>query len=373
MDRRTFLRAGAAAGVGGLAGCLGLLETESIWTGGPIVEDRPDAVYLPAASEEMGTYATRTLADGSRLSLHYTYPHRFWTVTGETPNLVEVEEGQVVHLMTSVWDPDAGHVLPRRPRATIESGDGPAEQYQLWPMLAQRMGYHFGNNVALSEDGSYDVRIDLDPLGVRGLGAYANEFDSSLAIDVEVAFSTDDVLSLSVDEVPTDRRGDRDAFEPMAGMGPPPGRVPTAEQLPGRSLGTARSGDAVVAGSLLDEAPAGVDGDGPYLVASPRTPYNRIALPGCSLSAAVGESGTADGETDDGATDDATGDGTTGDGTVDLVESLGPELGHHYGAVLDRVPGRGPTIHFDSPSQASRHDGYETAFFGMEPATLSAP
>jgi len=84
MNRRRFLTAtGTAAGLA-TAGCLEVFETATEETGRlpPLVEDRPDAVYLPASVEEMGTYGTKQLADGAECSLHFTLPHRFWTVTG---------------------------------------------------------------------------------------------------------------------------------------------------------------------------------------------------------------------------------------------------------------------------------------------------
>lgn len=348
MDRRTFLRHGALASAVSVAGCLDRFETRSVWSGAPLVENRPDAVYVPASTEGMGSYGTRTLDDGSELSLHYTFPHRFWLVTGERRERVRVSEGDSIHLMASVWDPGTGIVLPRQPRATVLDGESTVASIQVWPMIAQRMGYHFGNNVSIPEDGEYTVRIHLDPVAVRTAGGFAGRYEEPVSIDLDVTFDAADVTGLEVNEMPSDRRGTRGAVSPME-MGPPPGRVPATDERPGTSLGSGRSSDAVLAGTLLDSPPAGIDGDGPYLAVSAHTPYNRIVLPMCSL--AVDAGGVE----------------------RDLVETVDDRLGHHYGGVLPERPTEESTIRVDASPQVSRHDGYETAFFDVEPVTLSAP
>jgi len=349
MQRREFL-AGTSMAAGGLAaGCFGLLETESVWSGAPLVEDRPEAVYLPASTEEMGSYGQASLEDGARAALFFTFPHRFWTVTGSQRSRVEVAESDTMHLMVSVWDPETGLVLPRQPRATVIDGGEPIERYQVWTMIAQRMGYHFGNNVELPGEGSYDVRVAFDPVGVRTAGALAGRFDTADSATFPIEFDSDDVTDLDVREIEQARRGERAASPPMQGMGPPVGQTPAADALPGQALGSGTTGDADLVARLLGAPPDGIDGTGPYLAVSLRTPYNRIALANASLAARVG--GTA----------------------LDLVETIDDRLGHHYGTVLAGEPAEGPTITVETPPQVARHDGYETAFFDMSPVTLSPP
>ncbi|GAB3682095.1 iron transporter [Salinarchaeum chitinilyticum] len=332
-----------------LAGCTDLFETESVWSGAPLVENRPDAVYVPASTEAMGSYGVQELADGARCSLHYTFPHRFWTVTGSTPSRVEVAKGDSMHLMVSVWDPESGVVLPRQPTGTLLEDGEPVDSLQFWSMLAQRMGFHFGNNVALPGEGRYEVRVSFDPIAVRTTGAFDGRFGDPQNATFEIDFQSSDVLDLSIDEIAEDRRGNRGAVPPMDDMGPPPGRVPPAEELPGTPLVSGRSSDAVLVGRLLDSPPAGIETDGQYLAVSMRTPYNRIALASSSLSARI------DGE------------------TIDLRETIDDELDHHYGAPLQTELSSAPTIEIGSPPQLSRHDGYETAFFDMPPVELQAP
>jgi len=104
----------------------------------------------------------------------------------------------------------------------------------------------------------------------------------------------------------------------------------------------------------LDDATAFDGGeDQQYLAVSPRTPYNRFPLPLMSLSATLSRDGEA-------VFDDY------------LYEWLDPDLGVHYGAVVDGVEtGDELTISVDTPPQVSRHEGYETAFLNMPDATLT--
>ena len=91
--------------------------------------------------------------------------------------------------------------------------------------------------------------------------------------------------------------------------------------------------------------PAGIEGEGPYLAISPRTPYNRYPLPFASLSAGDGE-------------------------VAPLTGALDPELGFHYGRVLEAAPSGPVEVVVDAPPQLARHEGYETAFVEMPSVTL---
>jgi hypothetical protein len=101
----------------------------------------------------------------------------------------------------------------------------------------------------------------------------------------------------------------------------------------------------------MDECPshsdAEPDGDGTYLLVSPRTPYNRAPLSIMSLSFALRRDGEVRAE-------------------GSLLAAVEPQAGYHYGAAVDGVE-RGDvlTVGIDSPPQVSRHEGYETAFLEM--------
>jgi len=142
-----------------------------------------------------------------------------------------------------------------------------------------------------------------------------------------------------------DRKGEQDAVEPMDMEMIPDGQVPAAAEFPGEVLGEGERGDVVVVATALDSVPAGVDGEGRYLAVSARTPYNRYPLPFTSLSATLTRE-----------------DETVFDG--DLTDTLHPDLGYHYGAVVDDVrTDDALTVTVDAPPQIARHEGYETAFF----------
>lgn len=124
----------------------------------------------------------------------------------------------------------------------------------------------------------------------------------------------------------------------------PTGHVPAIQSLPGRAIGQANSGDAKFALRTMDQPPKGIDGDGPYLVVSPRTPYNRYPLPFMSPSATVSR-----------------GSKTVFDGALPAV--IDQNRGYHYGNTLSSLKsGDTVTVSFDAPPQVSRHEGYETAF-----------
>ncbi len=355
MNRRRFLTATGTAGALSAAGCLGLFETETQSTGRlpPLVEDRPDAVYVPSHVEGMEMAGMGT--DGRyKFGLTYSFPHRFWRTTGDRTNKVGVRDADTAHLMVTAWDSDTGTVIPSSSATVtaVKDGDSVFSEKKLWSMLSQNMGVHFGDNVELDGDGTYEVTIDFGPVGTRRAGALAGALGDTASVTVEMDFSQstlDEVMFEQLD----DRKGQRDAVEPMEMEMIPSGQLPTAEDRPGEVLAEGESGDAVILATALDTVPDGVDGDGTYLAVSAQTPHNRYPLPFMSLSATL----TRDSE-------------TVFDG--DLTDTLHPELGYHYGAVIDDVQsGDTLDVAVGAPPQIARHEGYETAFLGMDDVTLS--
>ncbi|QLG48593.1 twin-arginine translocation signal domain-containing protein [Natrinema halophilum] len=380
MNRRGFLRATAAVGTvgtAGLAGCLERLgfEEESAWANPPLVENRPDAVYLPASREEMGMYGMATDGDYA-VSLSYTFPHRFWTVeaTEKGTELVEVDTDDSHHLMATVWDRKTRTVLPVDVRLEILQDGSPVDigVSSLWPMLSQRMGFHYGDNVRLPGEGEYTARIRAGPVTrPNRTGAFEGRLESLATLEVGFEYSRADINDLSFETVDEDRRGSRDAQSLMHHEGsgeqnrggktesegsgqsgqPPTGQGPPVEEMPGELLGTERSGDAKFS-AIVTDADRFTDG-GSYLAICPRTPYNDIVLPFLTMSVSIER-----------------------DGSVvqkgPLAEMLDGEFGHHYGLEVDEL-GAGDRVRVtvDSPPQVARHDGYETAFFEFEPVTIS--
>ncbi|MDG5777950.1 hypothetical protein VB773_05235 [Haloarculaceae archaeon H-GB2-1] len=346
MQRRDVLKASGLAAAGSLAGCNGLFETQSLRTV-PLVEDRPDAVYVPSHVEGMEMIGMGT--KGRRaVGLMYSYPHRFWTVTGTRTEKVSLREEDSVHLMATVWDVETKTVLPVDAGVTVDvrrDGESVAKRSP-WPMLSQNMGFHFGDNFALDGDGTYSVVVDVGATSLARRGSFAGEFADPLSVEIPFEYEQATRDEITFEKLP-DRKGSRDALSPMQMDMVPLSTAPSAGDLDAMTTATTESGDATFLVAVVE------DDDGPYLAVSPRTPYNRYVMPLMSLSATL----TRDGET---VFDDA------------LPAAIGPSLDYHYGTTIPSYEGGEElTITVDAPPQVSRHEGYETAFLDVPAATVT--
>lgn len=337
----------------GLAGCLsGLPGGDSNGDGPPPVpSNRPDAVYYPSHVEGMQMLGMAK-PWGARAAFSMSFPHRFWLVTGDRRKRVTINDGDAVHLMGSLWDPESGVAIPAGSiDATITRNGETVDDRSLWPMLSQNMGMHFGDNVLLPSTGTYSVEVSIAPVGARRTGAFQNRFAEPVNATVDLRYpedALDDVMYRRLD----DTAGDRGAVSPMEMDMMTVAQAPAAGDLPGAPLGTVSTADIGVVAQALDAPPAGVDGEGAYLAVSLRTPYNRYPLPLASVMATV----EADGE-------------ITFEDT--LRGTLDPDLYFHYGAAVDGLDAADSITLDIGPPQLARHEGYETAFFPTEPVTLS--
>jgi len=350
--RRAFLGSVAAGSVAGTAGCLSTLgfSRQSAWRDPPLVADRPDAVYVPAVTEGMGMYG-RTTAGRYGVALTYSYPHRFWTLSGRETTKTVVEADDDVHLMASLWDTETERVLPLDSGVTIEirNGAGVVTQEVAYPMLSQTMGLHYGSNYVLDGEGVYEARVQVGGVSFRRTGAYAGAFESPATATLAFEFDTDDLHAVSIAR--PENAGERGAVAPMEMDGVPVGRAPAAESLPGRHIGRGVAGDAVFEVFVVDSED-GRFGAEPYLYVSARTPHTGITLPMMGLEATVRREGEVAWEST-------------------LRSGLDPDLGYHYGAsVPDVREGDEVTVATTVPPQVARHDGYETAFLGMEDVSV---
>ena len=351
-SRRAFLAGVGAAGVAGLAGCAGF-QLESGNQEPPLVENRPDGVYVPTHTEGMGMAGMAS--DGAySCALTYSFPHRFWTITGNDTTQVEVGNSDSLHLMPIVWHSETG-IIPSDVNPTVtmsRNGETPVDGLSPWAMLSQRMGFHFGDNVELPEQGEYDVTVSVGTGGDRRTGSLADAGGAEFEFTLD--YQVSELNGLPFEDIPPARQGTLGSVQPMQMDMVPLMQAPTEDALPGSVRGTAESGDARFAVTVVDDAePFGGGADQQFLAVSPRTPYNRFPLPLLSLSGTV----TRGGE-------------TVYDGY--LNEWLDADLGIAYGAVVDGVAdGDELTITVDTPPQVSRHEGYETAFLNMPDATLT--
>ena len=354
MKRRTLLQGGAGL-TGGIAlsGCLGRLgfKTQSAWRDPPLVRNRPDAVYYPAIVEGMGMYGM-TKADGVGFALMHSYPHRFWNVTGKTRNKVVVKSDDSLHLMASVWDMETKTVLPLDVSVDISNDDGQVVNRSLWPMLSPNMGFHGGDNIALPGEGTYDVTLRVGSLQMNRTKPFEGRFAQPRTAETTFTFDTGETYELEYRRL-GEKAGTRGSVDLMdMGMMPAPTAPPKTE-LPGRLIGEESSGDATFAVSVVEEGARFGDDDRPYLIVSPRTPYNRVILPRMALSATLKRDGKAIYQ-------------------GSLPATLDPDLSCHYGTHVDGVKsGDTLTIEIETPPQLARHDGYETAFMDMSPIELT--
>ena len=316
------------------------------------MENRPDWIYYPTHVE--GMEMAGMARDGRyRIAVTYSFPHRFWTVDGDRTTKVELGSDDTVHLMLTAWDAETGRVLPASNQQVTVTRDGTTHvDRSLWRMLSQNMGVHFGDNVSLDGDGTYEVAVRFGPLEETLTGGLAGAFAEPASVRVPMEFSQSTLETVSFRRL-GDREGTRGAISPMEMDTMPVAGTPAPEDVPGEPLGTVESGDVVVVLTALPRSPADATDEGPYLVASPRTRYNGYPLPGMSLSATV-----------------STADGTPFDDY--LGSALGSDLGYHYGAVVEGLhDATEVTLRPTLSPQVARHEGYETAFFDLPARTVT--
>jgi hypothetical protein len=352
LNRRRFLATVGAAGLAGVAGCAGF-STTTVSSEPALVEDRPDAVYVPTHVEGMEMVGTAEAGD-AMVAVTYSYPHRFWTVeqdgTAFTTKQVSVESDDTVHLMAAVWEPETGVVVPNTGLSVeISTEDGLVSEEVVYPMLSQQMGFHYGANFPLDGDDVYDVRVGVGATSVKRFGPLANRLDEPASATVPFDYREGARNEISYTEFGESRRGQRDAVAPMSMEMMPVGRTP--EAVDGTALGTGSVGDLVFRGYAVE---ADRLGDDPYLVVTAATPYNDLVVPGMSLSARVPDEG----------------EGTAAfAGRLD--PALDPELGFHYGAPVPGLGSQTVGLTVEIPPQVARHEGYETAFLETGSVVLS--
>lgn len=364
MNRRRFLHVSAAATVTAVAGCSDTggdatpngttRDTATVATDGTTAAtnpDLPDGIYVQRFRETMAMQGTQT-KDGYAVGLMYAVPHVFWNVTGAS--LQETERSGDIHLMAVVWDPDTNTVLPESGVSIeITNGEELVSQEVIYPMLSQRMGFHWGGNFGLDGDGEYVGRVSIGGSNLRRTGEFEGKFADATTIEVPFAFDDSEREQLQTAEL--DAYGEPGAVEPMSMGMMPQALAPTEQDLPGTFLASTRRDDATFLSTHLTGEAASRFGSGDYLAVSARTRYNRTVLPSMQVGATVSRGGS-----------------TVFDGS--LQRTLDPSLDYHYGAVIDDglQDGDQVSLRVTTPPQVARHEGYERAFLQMsEPMTFT--
>ncbi|WP_079977720.1 iron transporter [Halococcus sediminicola] len=357
MKRRTFLHAGLGtltAGAAISAGYIGASGTP-VACEPPLPENRPDTVYYPSHIQGMksigvsrpGKKGETTTRPKYKCALLYSSPHRFWTVTGNEREKVSVKKTDSIHLMVAVWYVRTGTPLSDTNPTVHISRDGEAkETVTLWPMLSQNMGFHAGDNIPLSGEGQYSITVDVTPPQKNATAPHKPNFGNKRRFDFEFVYRTRK-LSEIASTGPKSKSIQPGAANPTKMNHVPITYAPKWQNLPGKVVHDFTTGDAAFVVSLLENKQG--KGESTYLAVSARTPYNRYVLPGMSL--------TAQG---------------IRDGNVLFNESLSttvsPNLSYHYGRNIKEIKSEDTIeITIDAPPQIARHEGYETAFFNMQP------
>jgi len=373
--RRALLASGAAA-IAATAGCLGgndddgdtgnetqqpeVIDSDEAPTNAR-VEDPPGVVYKPAHVDAVEMLGTVHAGDFALLP-HYTYPHQFWLMRGGEQEVVSpITDG--LHLMLAFWDRQSGKILPVDAGQRIEirrDGQRVEPPFQPWPMISQRMGFHFGDNVPFPAEGTYTIDVQMGPINARKTGSFDGRFDDTVSTSFELEFSQqrrEQVLNGGsfLDEsewgepgaVPMMGEGGGDGSDGGMDMSMVPDMsLPPAAEYPGRDLGTHTSDDAVFVVRYLENSRL-ANGEG-YLFLSARTPHNRVPLPEMAIS-------------------------VEGDVEGSLTQTLDSDLGHHYGLPATLSAGDSFEVVISSPPQVARHRGYETAFLEMDPISVEVP
>lgn len=369
-SRRAVLASIGGTSLAAVAGCLDQLDggNEDDADGQPDlprVEDPPGVVYVPSHREGVEPLGT-VRAGPYELRPMLSYAHPFWLAREGTTTEVDVSDADA-HLMIGIADAVTGTALPHGElRWTIRRDGAVHDDRSPWRMLSQQMGAHVGANVELGEDGDYEATLSLPPMGIRRGGALAGRFDEPRTATLSFTFDQvlRDRLIDAIAYVDEEQAGVPGAIEPMAATS----GLPPVDALPGTLQGVPassthrlpRSHDADFGITVREGAPAGVTPEAagatdedPYLLVSPRTPYNRVPLPGMSLSADI----ERDGEHL---------------ATYRLRPTVDEAAGLHYGATVPALaPGDRVRVTVDAAPRVARHQGYETAFLEMEPVAVT--
>jgi hypothetical protein len=278
-------------------------------------------------------------------------PHDFWNLNGTSVEKTAVADADSFHLMMTVFDAETRQVLPSSVSTEVVQDGDLVTQEVTYPMLSQRMGFHYGANFEVPDFGEYAARVTFEGLGsTRGVGALAGKYESSTTIEIPFEWSKSVADAFSVRDV--DAGGQAGAVRPMGSMDAPMGQLPDPDALPGTVVGSKLADGTNLVVGRVDGGGRFADGD--YLYVSARTRYNGYVVPMMGLAATV----TRDGET---VFDDR------------LAPTLDADVGYHYGAAVDALEaGDEIAVRATTPSQVARHEGYERAFRQLGSRTFEA-
>jgi|APHM01.1.fsa_nt_gi hypothetical protein len=367
MRRRDYLSALGVVTTGVVAGCAGggtdgdetdvasQAETEDHDEEESAVGDAPDGVYVPDHATAMTMEGMERDGD-FQFSAMLSSPEVFYFIEGTEVTPSEVLDGHNVHMMASVWDPETEIALPETGLSVevLDAADEVVTQEVIYPMLSQRMGFHYGGNFELPEPGEYTVRVSVGGMEIERTRGFDGRFGDPASVDIPLSWGESKPEQFT-DSDPANA-GEPGALSPMSMGMRPTGSLPASEQMPGTVLGQSMTDGAQLLAGVVTGTPLG--GDRSYLYVSPRTPYNRFPLPSMSIETTV--------------------QGAQSGGSERLTRRLDPEIGYHYGVSVSETAAQSLTsgeatldISPSLPPQVTRHAGYQTAFIEMDTITIS--
>jgi|AntRauTorcE11898_2_1112593.scaffolds.fasta_scaffold00030_30 uncharacterized protein involved in high-affinity Fe2+ transport len=364
MQRRRLLQSLPAVAGASLAGCTsdidgsGTTETDTTTDTATDTEttestttapDGPSGIYVQTFMDEMVASGMGESGD-LRAMLMLSIPHAFWNVNGTSVEKTSVADADSFHLMTSVFDAETNTALPASVNVEVLQDGDTVTQEVTYPMLSQRMGFHYGANFQVADFGSYVARVNFEGMGsTETMGELAGKYGEGVTVEIPFEWSESVASEFSVRDL--DQGGNRGAVKPMD-MAAPQGVAPAPESLPGTAVGSKLADGARMVTRVVDGGGRFVE-DGDYLYVSARTRYNGFVVPMMGVQATV----TRDGDT------------VFEDRLTPVVDD---EVGYHYGAACESVePGDGVTVAATTPSQVARHEGYERAFRQMPDRTFT--
>jgi uncharacterized protein involved in high-affinity Fe2+ transport len=352
MHRRRLLQTLPATAALGLAGCISgddpatatEAPTDAETTSAPTTTpEGPTGIYVQTFIDEMVPAGMGTEGD-VRAMLMLSIPHNFWNINGTEVQKTPREDADSFHLMATVFDPETKTVLPSSASTELTQDGETVSQEVTYPMLSQRMGFHYGANFQVADFGTYTARVAFEGMNaVERTGAFDGRFGERATVEIEFDWTQSVADQFSVRDV--DQGGNAGAVKPMD-MDAPQGVAPDTSDLPGEPVGSALADGARLVTRYVPDGGRFTD-EGDYLYVSARTRYNGFFVPMLGLDAVVERDGD-----------------TVAEGR--LAPAIDDAAGYHYGLGVDALEsGDAVTVRTTTPAQVARHEGYERAFRQM--------
>ncbi|MFC7138413.1 iron transporter [Halosimplex aquaticum] len=89
-------------------------------------------------------------------------------------------------------------ILPVDISVEISNSDGLISLTNVWPMISPNMGFHYGDNIALSGEGQYDVTLQISPLQANLTDLFVGRLAEGQLAKMQFTFDTTDTYNLEI-------------------------------------------------------------------------------------------------------------------------------------------------------------------------------